>query len=294
MISPDATVVCCCVLAGALYGLLGSVAILRRQALRGDVLAHAAWPGVLIAFALTLDRDPIILATGALFTALFASFCIHYLEARFPRLRGDGAPALILTGFFAAGTVAWSLIQRNIEGVGQAGLKSFLLGQAAAVQWPDAWLLLSVFSISLIFMFCFWRDMTLILFDREQAVLLGRNAFIIELILDILLSMAVVSGLTIVGVVVLSALLVAVPLAARPFALRLPHFFSLSTLLGGLIGLTTPLVVTFLENTLAQDSKGVPTGPVFVLLASFLAFLSLWIQLWCVNTVPAVGKDLKP
>ena len=136
--------------------------------------------------------------------------------------------------------------------------------------------------------------MTLILFDREQAVLLGRNAFIIELILDILLSMAVVSGLTIVGVVVLSALLVAVPLAARPFALRLPHFFSLSTLLGGLIGLTTPLVVTFLENTLAQDSKGVPTGPVFVLLASFLAFLSLWIQQWRVNTVPAVGKDLKP
>lgn len=275
MTTPDGAVTLACAAAGTLYGLLGSLAFLRRQSLRGDILAHAAWPGVLLAFAITGMGSPGVLALGALLSALFFGNLISLVERIFPKFKGDAAPALLLSGCFAAGSVIWSLLQRHVEGLGQAGLKSFLLGQAAAVQWEDAWTLVGVLVASVILVTLLRRDIALALFDREQGFLLGRQVSLVEFLLDMLLAIAVVTGLTIVGVVVLSALLVAIPLATRPFTHRLGPFLVASTLLGALVGLATPWLVIYLESKLQGHGRGIPTGPIFVLLASLLCFLSM-------------------
>lgn len=275
MTTPDGAVTLACAAAGTLYGLLGSLAFLRRQSLRGDILAHAAWPGVLLAFAITGLGSPTVLALGALVSALVFGNLISLIERLFPRFKGDAAPALLLSGCFAGGSVIWSLLQRHVEGLGQAGLKSFLLGQAAAVQWEDAWTLVGVLFVSMALVGLLRRDIALALFDREQGILLGRRVSLVEFLLDMLLAVAVVTGLTIVGVVVLSALLVAIPLATRPFTHRLGPFLVASTLLGAVVGLATPWLVMFLETKLQGHGRGIPTGPIFVLLASSLCFLSM-------------------
>jgi len=276
MTSPDGAVLCACIGAGLLYGLLGSITHLRRQSLRGDVLAHAAWPGVLVAFAITGERSPLVLALGAFVFSVGFGLVITWLERLFPRLKGDGAPALLLSGSFALGSVLWSLMQRHLEGLGQAGLKSFLLGQAAAVQWLDAWTLLGVFSAAGLFVFFLRRDIAGILFDRDQAFLLGQPVLAVEWVLDLLLALGVVCGLQVVGMVVLSALLVALPLAAMPHTSRFGTFVLLSTLLGALVGLITPWMVILLESTFGHPGRGVPTGPIFVLLATLVAMASLF------------------
>src|SRR5688572_17089701 len=57
-------------LLGASAGLVGSFAVLRRQALMGDALAHAALPGICLAFLWRGERDLPVLLTGALATGL--------------------------------------------------------------------------------------------------------------------------------------------------------------------------------------------------------------------------------
>ena len=52
-------------LLGIVSGVLGSYAVLRRQGLLGDALAHAALPGICIAFLLTGSREQIVLLLGA-------------------------------------------------------------------------------------------------------------------------------------------------------------------------------------------------------------------------------------
>ena len=276
MTTPDGAVLCACIGAGLLYGLLGSITHLRRQSLRGDVLAHAAWPGVLVGFAITGDRSPLILALGALVFTIGFGLLITWMERLFPRLKGDGAPALLLSGSFALGSVLWSLMQRYLEGLGQAGLKTFLLGQAAAVQWLDAGILLGIFSTAGLFVFFLGRDIADTLFDRDQAFLQGQPALIVEWALDLFLALGVVCGLQVVGMVVLSALLVALPLAARPHTRKFGTFVFLSSLLGALVGFVTPWVVILLEISFGHPGRGIPTGPIFVLLATLMALVSIF------------------
>ena len=57
-------------LLGATAGVIGTFAVLRRRALVGDMLSHAALPGVCIAFMLTQTRDLFVLSVGALATGL--------------------------------------------------------------------------------------------------------------------------------------------------------------------------------------------------------------------------------
>jgi len=50
---------------GVVGGVLGAFAVLRRQSMLGDVLAHAALPGICLAFILTGSKTPLILLLGA-------------------------------------------------------------------------------------------------------------------------------------------------------------------------------------------------------------------------------------
>ncbi len=58
------------VLLGITAGLVGTFAYLRRRALAGDVIAHAALPGLCLAFLITQSRSMDVLLTGALITGV--------------------------------------------------------------------------------------------------------------------------------------------------------------------------------------------------------------------------------
>ena len=51
---------------GLVSGALGSFAVLRKQSLLGDAIAHAALPGIALAFLLTLNKSPFVLLLGAI------------------------------------------------------------------------------------------------------------------------------------------------------------------------------------------------------------------------------------
>ena len=59
---------------GAICGMLGSFAVLRKQSLLGDAISHAALPGIAIAFLITGAKDTNILLLGALVSGLIGAF----------------------------------------------------------------------------------------------------------------------------------------------------------------------------------------------------------------------------
>lgn len=61
---------------GAVCGMLGSFAVLRKQSLLGDAISHAALPGIALAFILTGVKDSNLLLIGALISGLIGTFSI--------------------------------------------------------------------------------------------------------------------------------------------------------------------------------------------------------------------------
>src|SRR5215207_4708421 len=98
-------------LLGALGGTLGSFALLRRQSLVGDALAHAALPGVCLAFLLTGAKSPLPLFLGALAAGLAGALFI-LATVRWSRIKEDAAIGIVLSVFFGVGIVLLTYIQK--------------------------------------------------------------------------------------------------------------------------------------------------------------------------------------
>jgi len=126
-------------LLGGTAGVLGSFAVLRRRALVGDLLSHAALPGLCLAF-LVFGRHFAGLVAGALVAGLLA-IGLMTLVSRYTRTKEDAALGIILSTFFAAGVVLLSWIQKLPGAGSKAGLESYIFGQAAGMNLRDVWMI---------------------------------------------------------------------------------------------------------------------------------------------------------
>src|SRR5690606_7025568 len=128
-------VVCGSLILGASAGAIGCFAFLRKRALTGDALAHAALPGVTSAFLLFQSRDPLVILGGAIVSCIAGYLVIEYLVNR-TKVKEDSAFAIVLSLFFAFGIFQLTYIQKS-EFAGQSGLDKLLFGQAAALVGDD-------------------------------------------------------------------------------------------------------------------------------------------------------------
>lgn len=252
-------------LIGAISGFLGSFAVLRRQALLGDAMSHAALPGIALAFLITGQRDPFSLLIGAAVAALVAALWLLTV-VRTTRIKDDAALALTLAVFFGFGLVLLSYLQRQPHAA-QAGLKSFLFGQAAALIERDLWAMLAIGLPALFLVLIFWPQVKLISFDPDFARSLGVPVRRFEVLLTGIIIVAIVIGLQTVGVVLMSAMLIAPAVAARQWTNRLEYMVVLAAGFGALASLIGAWISTL--------GEGLTTGPLIVLVMSLFTMLSL-------------------
>lgn len=252
-------------LIGAISGFLGSFAVLRRQALLGDAMSHAALPGIALAFLITGQRDPFSLLIGAAVAALVAALWLLAV-VRTTRIKDDAALALTLAVFFGLGLVLLSYLQRQPHAA-QAGLKSFLFGQAAALIERDLWAMLAIGLPALALVLIFWPQVKLISFDPDFARSLGVPVRRFEVLLTGIIVVAIVIGLQTVGVVLMSAMLIAPAVAARQWTNRLEYMVVLAAGFGALASLIGAWISTL--------GEGLATGPLIVLVMSLFTMLSL-------------------
>ena len=132
---------------GAICGMLGSFAVLRKQSLLGDAISHAALPGIAIAFLITGTKDTNVLLLGALVSGLIGTFWIRGM-IRKTHLKTDTALGLILSLFFGFGMLLLTFIQKQ-PNANQAGLDKYLFGQAATLVESDVKLMIVVTGLCL-------------------------------------------------------------------------------------------------------------------------------------------------
>ena len=97
---------------GAICGMLGSFAVLRKQSLLGDAISHAALPGIAIAFLITGTKETNVLLVGALISGLLGAFWIRGITKN-THLKSDTALGLILSIFFGFGMLLLTYIQKQ-------------------------------------------------------------------------------------------------------------------------------------------------------------------------------------
>ncbi|MFP4273291.1 MAG: metal ABC transporter permease [Halothiobacillaceae bacterium] len=223
------------VLLGLAAGTVGVFAFLKKRALIGDVLAHAALPGVTMAFFLTHSRDWSVLLFGALASSVLGWVMIEMLTRR-AGMREDSALAFTLSFFFALGTLQLTWIQRNLD-VRSAGLESILFGQAAAMMPEDLMRLGLLASLIVLVVILFFARFRLVLFDRQYAQVLGLPVRFLELLMALLIVLTVVIGLQLTGIILMAALLLTPVAAARLISHRLGVIVPLAGTIGAVAGL---------------------------------------------------------
>lgn len=252
-------------LLGMASGMIGSFAVLRRQSLLGDVVSHAALPGIAAVFLMTGTKDTVWLLVGALCSGLTATgFIIGVV--RYSRVKFDTALALGMSVFFGLGLVLLTYVQK-IPNSNQAGLQRFIFGQAAVLLKSDILVIAVTGAVLLALTLLFWKEFKLLSFDPEFARSLGLPTRSLNVLLSAMTVAAIIAGLQTVGVILMSAMLVAPAVAARQWTNRLGVMVGLAALFGAVSGVAGTLASSALPK--------LPAGPAIVVAADVLVLISL-------------------
>ena len=250
---------------GFVSGALGSFAVLRRQSLLGDAISHAALPGIALAFMLTGSKTPLVLLTGAAVAGWLATIFILSI-VRNSRVKTDSAMGLMLSVFFGFGLVLLNFIQKQPDSR-QAGLENFLFGQASAMLERDVVTMAVLGGAVLIALLLLFKEFRLLSFDPEFGGSMGISMRTCDLILTSMLVIAIVIGLQTVGVVLMSAMIVAPAAAALQWTDRLGLMVGLAGLFGAAAGVTGAII--------SSTTSRLPTGPTIVVCISAIVIFSL-------------------
>lgn len=248
--------------------IIGSSLVLEKQSQLGDAIGHAAYPGVIIAFMISGQRDPLKLLIGAMIAGIFAILLTHWI-ARYKAFHFESILGLILSSFFGIGMVLMSYIQgnSNYPNASQAGLNNYIIGQAAYLKNDDLWII-GITAVVVIFIFWLCSPMIkLTLFDRTFAESIGIKTHWISL-LNMLLAISVISvGLKAVGALLISSLLITPTIIALQWTNR----YHKTLLIASLSSLFACILGTYLSTTI----DNLATGPTVVLTLFAIALFSM-------------------
>ncbi len=214
---------------GVLCGLVGCFVVLRGLAFIGDALAHAVFPGVVLSYAAGKSILIGAFAVGSL-TALGIG-----ILSRSRRVSEDSAIGVIFAAFFALGVVILSR-----QGGFRRDLGSLLFGNILGVSTTDVWVTLVIAVVVAGILLALLKELTLVAFDPTMARSAGYPVFALDLLLLMLVSATIVVSLQTVGNILILALVVTPPAAARLLTDRLGRmmFASVAIAVGsGVVGL---------------------------------------------------------
>lgn len=258
-----------CLLAIA-AGAVGCITVLKGESLIGDAIGHASFPGVVLAFIIFLQRDPIILSLGALVCGILAYIVIQVV-AKNSKLHFDAILAVVLSSFFGLGMVLKSYIQGNpmYVRVSQAGLQHYIFGQASYMLESEVKLIFFIALISISLIIIFFKEIKVFIFDETHSRLIGLNSKIIHFVILITTMSIIAIGLKVVGIILISSLLIVPAITAIQWSNK----FSIVMIISGVMGGFSAVVGTYISTAYERMS----TGPSIILVMTLISFVSLII-----------------
>ncbi|MDX1819381.1 MAG: metal ABC transporter permease [Alphaproteobacteria bacterium] len=270
------------VLAAVTCALPGNFLLLRRQALIGDAISHVVLPGIVVAFLLTGRVAALPMMLGAAGAALVSVALIEAVR-RTARIEAGAAMGVIFTTLFAAGVLL--LEQSDTSGV-HLDVEHALYGNLESLIWLDATGWASLFdpvalaglppelprmAVALLIVGLaiglMWRPLAIATFDEGFAATLGLPVRAIGLALVMLAALAAVAAFDAVGSIIVIAMFICPPAAARMMTDRLAAqvawsvgFAILSAILGYVLAGYGPLWLGFANSVSAAGMIATVSG----------------------------------
>jgi manganese/iron transport system permease protein len=220
------------VLAGVVCAVVGSYVVLKGLAFIGDAVAHAAFPGVVVAF---MVGAPYPIGGGV--AAFLTAVSIGWISRR-ARIRVDTAIGVVFAGAFALGILLYSVIQGYV-----GDLFGFLVGNVLAISSGDLVGLVVLGAVVLIVVFVFWKELLYSTFDPLGAAASGLPVTGLEYLFLGLVALTIVVSLQAVGIILVVAMLVTPAATAQLLTVR----FSRLIVLASVIGATTGIIGLYLS-----------------------------------------------
>lgn len=237
---------------GAAAGYLGSIMVLRRLALAGDVLSHVALPG--IGVALIFNLNPFLMAFVFLFAA---SFLIWLLEGK------TKVPTEALIGIlFVASLAVGVMLIPDLEELGEA-----LFGDIVEINFFDTVLAVLLSAFVFIIGTKIYKGLVLGTISEDLAIANGVKLRKINLLFLVLVSAIVAIGVKVVGSLLMGALIIVSATAAKNLSRSISRYAFLSTVFG---------LTAAPSGLLIARAYELPPGPIIILIGIGIFLLSLF------------------
>jgi manganese/iron transport system permease protein len=198
-------------------GVVGTLIVVRGLGFLGDALAHAIFPGVVIAF---IAGGSLLL--GALLAAVVTATLMGVLTAN-TRVRDNTAIGVIFTAAFALGVVVLS--GRSIDA---EELEGILFGDPLGATAGDVMLTMAVAAAVLVAVVALLRPLVAAAFDPTGARAMGLPVLAIDIALLAVTALTVVVSFKAVGNILVIALLITPAATARLYTDRLKPMMALA------------------------------------------------------------------
>lgn len=278
-------------LAALACALPGNFLLLRRQAMMGDAISHVVLPGIVVAFLVTGQVSTWPMLLGAAGAAILAALLIEAVR-RIGRLNPGTAMGVVFTAMFAGGVL---LLEQSDTSSVQLDVQHALYGNLESLIWLDglgwsslldpqalqglppelgrmALCLLVIAGATVLF----WRPLTLTTFDEGFARSLGLPVALIGFGLVVLAAVAAVAAFDAVGSIIVIAMFICPPAAARLMTNSLRTqvwwslgFAALSAVGGYVLAGYGPIWLGFAQSVSAAGMIATVSGLILTLAALF-------------------------
>lgn len=210
--------------------LPGNFLLLRRQALIGDAISHVVLPGIVVAFLLSGVVAALPMLLGAAGAALIAVGAIEAIR-RLGRIEPGAAMGVVFTTMFAGGVL---LLEQSDTSQVHLDVEHALFGNLESLIWLDAlgWASLldrdalaglpvelprmaATLVLVAVFIAVFWRPLKISTFDEGFAQTIGMRTRPLGLALVVVSAIAAVAAFDAVGSIIVIAMFICPPAAAR-------------------------------------------------------------------------------
>ncbi len=246
-------------------GIVGSYVVTKRITYVAGGIAHCVLGGIGLAHYLNHVHglswmSPML---GALLAALLAALIIGLVTTR-QNERED----TIIGALWAIGMAGGLFFMAMTPGY-NASLVSYLFGNILLVTQQDIYLIIALDIAIAILILLFYRHLLAVSFDQEYAALRGLSVKRFTFILLFMVAITVVLLVSVVGIVLVIALLTLPPAIAARFSKNLGQMMAISTLVC-LFCSAGGLAISYSPN--------LPVGATIVLLAGGLYLLSTLLR----------------
>jgi len=218
------------VLAAIACALPGNFLILRREALIGDAISHVVLPGIVVAFLVTGTVAAFPMLIGAAGAAIVAVILIEAIK-RLGRIEPGAAMGVVFTTLFAAGVL---LLEQTDTSSVHLDVEHALMGNLESLIWlratgwgslfdpaalaalpPELGRMAAACAIIAALLVIFWRWLKIATFDSGYAQSLGIPVRLLSLGLVAAAAIAAVAAFDAVGSIIVIAMFICPPAAAR-------------------------------------------------------------------------------